>query len=530
MRRRIVSTVLITTALVAGLLLARTGDGSMVDATAPASAAPTSDDDLRLALDELLRDPVFDGSDVSLVVRDAATGDTLYDRSGDSRMAPASNLKLFTSAAAMDILGPRHRFRTDVLVRGAKPGKVLRGALYLRGGGDPTALARDYRKLADRVADRGIRRVAGGIVTDASRFDDVPLGTGWAWDDEPYYYSAKTSALTVAPDTDYDPGTIILEASPGEATGDPVRLAQTPRTGVVDIRNTATTGASGSENTLSIVRDHGSDVVRVSGSLPADADTSPEWVTVWDPAAYAGDVFRRALRRENVRVDGRVRPGTTPASADRLARHRSMTVGKLMTPFMKLSNNMHAEALVKEIGVETTGAGSWGAGLDGIRSYLDEAGVDTDALRIVDGSGLSRMDDITTGSIADLLLAARDEPWFGSWYDALPIAGNPERFVGGTLRSRMADTPAENNLHGKTGSLTGVSALSGYVTDADGRELVFSMITNDYLDSPRAVEDAVGVTLASWSQEGDNDAVSPRRTAPAEVTPDGVECSWVKAC
>src|SRR5207253_8299219 len=101
----------------------------------------------------------------------------------------------------------------------------------------------------------------------------------------------------------------------------------------------------------------------------------------------------------------------------------------------------------------------------------------------------------------NILLAAQKEPWFQQWYDALPIAGNPNRFVGGTLRSRMGGTPAANNLHGKTGSLTGVTSLSGYVTNKDGRKLVFSMISNNYLNSPRSIEDAVGVTLASWSDK-----------------------------
>jgi D-alanyl-D-alanine carboxypeptidase/D-alanyl-D-alanine-endopeptidase (penicillin-binding protein 4) len=146
------------------------------------------------------------------------------------------------------------------------------------------------------------------------------------------------------------------------------------------------------------------------------------------------------------------------------------------------------------------------------------------------------MDLVRAQDVTDLLIASRDEPWFDTWYDALPIAGNPDRFTGGTLRSRMRDTAAANNLHGKTGSLTGVTALSGYVSNADDRELVFAMISNNYLTSPRSLEDALGVTLASWSEsDSADDAEAPRVNTRelrqrTDYGPEGLECSWVKAC
>jgi D-alanyl-D-alanine carboxypeptidase/D-alanyl-D-alanine-endopeptidase (penicillin-binding protein 4) len=256
------------------------------------------------------------------------------------------------------------------------------------------------------------------------------------------------------------------------------------------------------------------------------------WVTVPNPTTYAGNVFRRALSAEGIKVDGRVREGTTPAGSDQLAQHESMTVGALMTPFLKLSNNMHAEALVKTLGAEVAGTGSTSAGLDAVRGYITGLGIDTSRLRLSDGSGLSRFDLVSSHDLTDMLIGARSEPWFDTWYDALPIAGNPDRFVGGTLRNRMRDTPAANNLHGKTGSLTSVTTLSGYVSNADGRELVFSMMSNNYLVSPRSIEDALGVTLASWS-ETDAAVVTVRPRTLGRATdygPAGIECSWAKAC
>ncbi|TWD83658.1 D-alanyl-D-alanine carboxypeptidase/D-alanyl-D-alanine-endopeptidase (penicillin-binding protein 4) [Kribbella amoyensis] len=482
---------------------------------APQQAQATG---LQQRLDTLLGDSRFQGSQVALVVRDATTGETLYDRAGGTRLLPASNTKLFSSTAAMHTLGPDFRFHTDVLATAPVRGGKLDGDLYLKGYGDPTALEADYVALAKQVAKSGIRRIDGDLVADDTYFDKARLGDTWSWDDEPFYYSAQISALTLAPNTDYDSGTAIVESRPGTAAGAPVKLSLVPANDTIKLVSTATTGAAGSANTLSIERDHGTNVVRITGSVPLGAAVGQEWVTVWEPELYAADVFKRALAAQGVRVDGRIKAAATPVDkARQLARDESMTVGELMNPFLKLSNNMHAEHLVKAMGAVAEADGSWSAGLGLVTQYAKSAGVDTSTIRLSDGSGLSRKVNVTAKSVTDLLIGAQREPWFQQWYDALPIAGNPDRFTGGTLRSRMANTPAANNLHGKTGSLTGVTALSGYVTDQDGRKLVFSMISNNYLTSPRSVEDAVGVTLASWTEQGQVAAIAPGNARTAQT-------------
>lgn len=491
---------------------------------APAAAAVS----LSSQLDTLLKNPAFTGSQVSLLVRDATTGATLFDRNSASRLLPASNMKLLTSAAAMRNLGSGFRFHTDVLTSGTVTGGVLTGDVYLKGYGDPTTLQQDYQSLADQIAAAGITSVHGDLVTDDRYFDSQRLGNFWSWDDEPYYYSAQTSALTVAPNTDYDSGTVIVVPKPGAAVGDPVELGLEPATGVIEFDNTATTGAAGSDNTLSVVREHGTSTVSVTGSVPLDAAPGEEFVTVNDPTAYAADVLRRALTAAGVTITGDTKPGTVPAGTRRIAVDRSATLGEIMVPFLKLSNNMHAEAITKTMGAVASGRGTWDAGLAVIMNYVKGSGGDPATILLNDGSGLSRGDYLTTTVISDVLVKSRTQPWFPQWYAALPIAGNADRFTGGTLRSRMVGTPAANNLHGKTGSLTGVTALSGYVTDRDGRMLVFSMISNNYLSSPRSVEDAVGVTLASYSaahaKAGTLKSVVPQQ-APAGSQP---ESEWVK--
>ncbi|GHB11144.1 D-alanyl-D-alanine carboxypeptidase DacC [Streptomyces chryseus] len=498
-----------------------------------ATVAGPSDSGIKGAIDTILTDARLDGAAASVVVADAATGETLYQRDGSDRLMPASNTKLPTSAAAMAVLGPDYRYRTDALATGTRRGSVLRGDLYLRGTGDPTALAADYDALARQVAASGIRRVTGRLVADDTRFDTQRLGRSWAADDESSYYSAPISALTVAPDTDYDAGSVIVEASPGAEPGAEPTLRLTPRTDYVDLDVRATTVPAGRPRTLTVEREHGSNTVVVTGEIPVGAAPAKEWVSVWEPTGYAAAVFADALNSHGVRVTGPTRLGRpTPKDAKPLATHTSMPLKELVRPFMKLSNNMHAEALTKTIGYETTGDGTWSAGLAGISAYLKKEGVDTATLRQVDGSGLSRMNTIPAAQLAKLLLAVRTAPWYADWYASLPVACDPDRAIGGTLRSRMCKTPAALNARAKTGTLTGASGLSGYVTDAGGRELVFSIVLNNHLAaSVKSVEDAIVTTLASSTETRTTlvRPTSPRAVAPPAGAADAsLECSWRK--
>ncbi|MEU2611269.1 D-alanyl-D-alanine carboxypeptidase/D-alanyl-D-alanine-endopeptidase [Micromonospora sp. NPDC007271] len=485
---------------------------------------------LNATIDAILADSRLAGAQAGVVVVDTTTGETRYDRNGDRRLIPASNTKLLTSTAAMELLGPGHRFTTDVAGDGVRRGGLLSGNLYLRGGGDPTVLAEDYDRLAAQVAAEGVRVVTGNLVADDTRYDRTRLGPDWTWDDESYYYAAQVSALTVAPDTDYDAGTVIVHAAPAATAGAAPAVTMTPPNGWLHIDNRAETVASG-ETTISFEREHGSNTIVVTGQIAVGEDATSEWMTVWEPTGYAADIFRAALRRHGVRVLGRTVLGqATPADAKVVARHDSMPLAELMVPFLKLSNNGHAEVLTKELGRVLSGSGTWSAGLAAISNYVGDSGVDTGTLRQRDGSGLSRRNMVPPAQFVSLLVAARAEPWFDTWFTALPVAGNAERFVGGTLRSRMRGTPAANNVHAKTGSLTGASSLSGYVTDADGHLLAFSIVLNNYLTSSvKGLEDQIAIALASYTEKGTTTARVAVPTAPESPrAPEGLECSWVK--
>lgn len=484
-------------AAVCAALVAAPGHAAVPKPTSGArTAAPAALGD---DLDAILANPKFVGAEVGLTVRNADTGQTLYDHSGSLRVLPASNAKIYTSSAAMDVLGPDYRFATKVLETGAVHGRVLTGDVFLKGYGDPMMMAADYNRLAARLARTGIRTVRGSLVADDTYFDSVRLAPFWSWDDEPYYYSAQTSALNVSPDDIGDTGTVLVNVVPGKQVGSTPKLTMTPANHYLRIHNTATTGASGSGETIDVVREHGRNVLDVTGSIPLGAGAYASQPTVNEPTHLVAELFRRALARHGIRVEGRTAYRATPAAAHVVVTHRSATLSALLIPFLKLSNNMMAEALTKAMGQATSGEGTWAAGVAAILADVATNGVDTSTVRLFDGSGLGRADYVTTDQTTALLEALRDKPWFQTWYDALPIAGEPDQLVGGTLRHRMAGTPAADNLHGKTGSMTGVSALGGYITDAAGDHLVFEMVENNFVSPPvTPLEDQVAITLAEY--------------------------------
>jgi len=513
---------LISVALIGATAVASTS----VSATARVENAALAD--LGARLDEILKDPRLTDSQVAVTVRDEVSGETLYGRNAGLRMIPASNNKALTSAAAMDVLGADFRFATNVSADGTQQGNVLRGNLYLKGTGDPTILAKDYDDLAAKVAASGVTKVTGNLVADDTAFDSVRLGTEWGWDDQPYYYMPQISALTVASDTDYNPGTVIVEVRPG-AAGQPAQLKVIPDTRYVKLVNRVTTGTA---TDISVVREHGTNNIVVSGSIATGA-TFQDYSTVWEPTGLAAAVFRDALKRHGVRVEGRTTIRPTPAGTRPIADRQSMPLSQLLIPFLKLSNNGHSEALTKAMGRRVFGQGTWDAGIRATAQSLTRLGLDVGAIYRVDGSGLSRQDLVSPNQITNLFRGAAAQPWFTTWYDALPIAGVPDRLVGGTLRNRMRNTPAANNVRGKTGSLTGVSILSGYVTDADGDRLVFSIMLNNQLSFVKDIEDAIAITLASYSENGTALAkVSLPRKPPSNLDPRLAthECTWIRAC
>ncbi len=427
-------------------------------------------------LDRILADRALDGATIAVDVRDAATGAVLYQRNPGLRVLPASNQKLLTAAAALEILGPGHRFRTSVLTAG--------DTLYLVGGGDPTMTHQRYDQLAAAVAKAAKRRSAR-LVADDSWFDRVPLGRDWSWEDEPYGYTAPISALTFAANTRYD--TAAVEIRYRGVAGRRPEVRVWPPTAGVRVANRAVT--RGSADNVDAVRVHGTANVTVSGSIGAGR-SGTALVSVPDPAATAAGIFRAALRRHGMTVVGRTGKGVVPKNARNLAALASPPLTEILRPFLKLSNNGHAEILIKTLA--PVRPGSWPAGLTAATAALGRLGVDTRLLTMSDGSGLSRRNWVTVRQVTTLLRAVRGRSWFPAYQAALPVAGDPDPMVGGTLANRMRGTVAAGRVRAKTGTLTGVNALSGYTGG-----VVFSIIVNGSAGSATAIVDKVATAVAA---------------------------------
>lgn len=505
-----------TVRLVLALLLALAMSLALQVTSAVRAEASPTDPELSAAIDEVLDDPTVTAGHTSVQVRDAADGTELYNRTASDPMKPASNNKLITGAAALDGLGEDFRFHTDVLATADGHRGTLDGDLTLKGYGDPTSLISDYQALAADIKKSGVNHITGDIVADSSYFDSQQFNPHWNPGDMSEYYSAEISALTLGPNTDYDSGTVIINYEPG-AVGEPAKTSVTPAEAApyVNIVNNTTTGAAGTDDEFTYDRKKNTNTITIGGNVPADGGDRA-WVTVSKPQLLAATVFRASLEAQGITVDGDTVEGVAEKRSRTLARDWSMPLSELMIPYMKLSNNMHAEHLTKTLGAEAERKsgkkkpGSWSNGTAEIAKFLSSKGLPTKDFRNVDGSGLAHANRISPQLLTSALIDFRAEPWFDTYFASLPVAGNPDRFIGGTLRSRMKNTPAAENLRGKTGSLNGVTALSGYVTGADGREYVFSMLSEYPTDgdSPRSVEDRLGVTLAGWKAGA---TVAPQR-------------------
>jgi len=452
--------------------------------------SPARADALGDALDHILSIPALKGGITGAVVQRVGDGQTLYAREADTRLMPASNRKLFTSAAALELLGDGFTFKTDVLAT-AKPDTdgTLRGDICLRGVGDSLLSPDDMDEMAKAVARAGIRRIEGRVIGDGSVFQDGPYGDGWSWDDLPYYYAAQVAGLEVSR------GVLAVHVTAGAAVGDPVRVAVDQPTAYLPLVNTATNGDKSAANDCDISRPSGHNLLVVTGTVPLGGKADG-LVTVEDPAHYAATVFKETLARRGVLVSGPAMSGTRPDAATVLiGSHTSVPLSAYIARMNKPSDNLLAESLVRVLGAVKGKAGTYRGGNAVETAFFRSLGLDTHAIDLVDGSGLSRFDLVTPRAVAALLRAMHGKPDWQAYYDSLPIAG-----VDGSLRNRMKGTRAANNVHAKTGSLGGVSSLSGYVTGAGGAVYVFSLIMNNFPGSDadvHAAQDQFGVRLAS---------------------------------
>lgn len=444
-----------------------------------ATSAPQN---ARLAarIDSILARPNLSRATWGIEVRDASTGRTLYARNASRPLIPASNLKLIVSATAAHHLDPGYHFRTSVYATGPVRDGTLQGDLVLYGRGDPMISARYFpsrtavwEMLADSLRARGIRRVSGGVVADESWFDNEHVRGDWEAYDRRWWYAAPVGALGM------NDNSIDFTIQPGASAGAPARITGSPASGAWTLENASRTVARGLPHTFDLERGSAPGVVRAYGNLPLGTGADAESFAVDDPARFAGIVFREVLQRKGIDVaHDAVRVVSTPsestvAGATPVVEWRSPPLPQAIGPVLMNSQNWFAETLVKTLGREVRGEGSWAAGLAIEREFLTRVvGIDSADFVLRDGSGLSANNRVTPRALVQLLDYVRRTPRQAVVRRALPVSGAED----GSLRSRLTDL--RGRVAAKTGYIGGADSLSGFVTMPDGREIIFCIIVN----------------------------------------------------
>lgn len=428
-------------------------------------------------------------------IADLASGKSLFRLNADHFYLPASNTKIFTTALALARLGPEYRMHTTVFQEGRD--------LVLHGGGDPNLSGRSFpyetgadrgdplaaiESLADQVVAHGVSRVEGNVVGDDSAFVFEPYAEGWSIRDAIGEDGAPVSALAV------NDNSIELAVAPGAAEGAPARISWSPSLAVFDVDNEILTD-SRVEKRVHVDREPGSRHMRLWGAVPLFDSGTPRTLAVDDPARFAALALMDALQRRGVVVNGtavarHLYPGAypiaPPSNSTQIAERVSPPLLEDLRLTGKLSQNLHAEMILRLVARERTGVGSRVAGLTELRQFLDEAGIDGEQYNLHDGSGLSRLNVVTPKAIVSLLRYMGLGPLRENWMSVFAVGG-----VDGTLSARFNGKRERGRIQAKTGSLTHASTLSGYVTRRDGRVLVFSILANNFNGSASEIR---GVT------------------------------------
>ena len=497
--------------------------------SAAAEKKPSSKKEIGKEISAILSQPPLDRAHWGVDVVELDTGKTLYAQNAEQLFLPASNAKLFTTAAALAIAGPDYRFRTTVEAEGRIDGLGrLAGDLVMVGRGDPNISGRTLpyalktqrtpphtqilEEMADQVGRSGLKMVDGDVIGDDTFYAFERYAEGWAQDDLQWIDGAPVSALS------FNDNVVFLNIQPGELPGDKALITAEPETGYYELENRVVTTAAGITKKIGIHREPGSRKIVLWGSLPLGDPGMKEPLAIEDPAEFVAQLFRTLLERRGIVIRGKTRarhgeaaqffdqlpvlPATssmdnpaatpqntipsdtparrasgaeTPSENKVLAEHFSLPLLDDIRVINKTSQNLHAELALRLAGKLTGLGGSFEGGAAAVKHFLLQAGLKEDEFTFLDGSGLSRRDLVTPAAMVQLLVYAARQPWGPAFAESLPVSG-----VDGSLAERFLNTPAGGLVHAKTGSLSHVNTLSGYGETRRGRRFVFSIFCNNH--------------------------------------------------
>jgi len=459
--------------------------------------------DLGGAIAGILDKPAAQRAFWGVKVIDVESGEVVYEHNSGRLFVPASTAKLFSTAAGLSLLGPDHSFVTSVVSDAHAEGDgSLTGDLILLGGGDPNFSSRivpynprktfdsDFlspvRGLARQVVQAGIRRIQGDIVGDDTRYVWQGSGIGWSAEDPTWGYGAPVSALSI------NDNVVRLRVLPASALGQLARADMRPEIGYYSLDNRVRTAQSRAvAQGLRVRRDGGSRTISMWGEISIRSTGREIELAIDDPALFAAMALKTELQRLGVEVTGESRarhtyphdfvslkeaPAIKPAAYARtLATMQSQPLSVTLSVINKVSQNLHAEMLLRELGLKARGMGSFESGLEELKRFLLSAGLKPWDFDLTDASGLSRQDLVTPDGMVQLLRHMWKSPHREIYAQSLPLAGED-----GTLDWRFSRSSARGRIRAKTGTLTNITALSGYATAADGKVLAFSILANNF--------------------------------------------------
>jgi D-alanyl-D-alanine carboxypeptidase/D-alanyl-D-alanine-endopeptidase (penicillin-binding protein 4) len=507
-----------------------------LSAVAAKKSAPKKD--LAKEISAILSQPPLDRAHWGIDVVDLDTGKSLYAQNADQLFLPASNAKLFTTAAALASAGPDYRFRTTVEAEGRMDSHGrLPGDLVIVGRGDPNISGRVLpyslktqrtpphtqilEEMADQVAKSDLKMVDGDLIGDDTYYVFERYAEGWALDDLQWSDGAPVSALS------FNDNVVFINILPGDHAGDKALITVEPETGYYELDNRIVTSAAGVTRRIGIHRDPGSKKIVLWGTIPLSDAGTKETLAIEDPAEFVAQLFRTLLERRGITVHGKTRArhgegaqffqagaaaspqATVPGSSAQspsvatipqelgsnlqsgtpiqtappetisankvLAEHLSTPLADDIRVINKTSQNLHAELALRLVGKLRGSGGSFEGGIAAGKQFLLQAGLKDDEFTFLDGSGLSRRDLVTPAATVQLLIYASRQPWGAAFEESLPVGG-----VDGSLADRFQNTLAAGQIHAKTGSLSHVNALSGYGKTAAGKRFVFSIFCNNH--------------------------------------------------
>lgn len=467
-------------------------------------------------------DAIIDGGELKqgrwgVYVMSLADGRAIYSRDANGVFMPASNMKAYTTAVAIDQLGADYRWRTSVYAdKQPDASGVINGDLIVYGRGAPDLVSKpkgdapSLAKFADQLYEAGVRHITGNIVGDESYFRAELFGVGWQWNDLQWYYGAEPSALSV------DENTVEVTMGPAAKVGDNASVVVSPNQNYIKLINTGTTADREAPTSIGIMRDLSDNDVHVWGEFPTGGRAFSAFLSVHQPALWTATIFRQALIARGIKVDGESRSRDFrsadkekfyPEKAFELAYQLSAPLSEVIRHTNKESDNLYAELILRTLGKERGATapdpdsrknqtrGDDEAGSSVVRAWLESKNISTRGLALRDGCGLSRLDLISPEVTARLFAAMTQSTAASAYFDSLPVAGHD-----GTLAGRLKKV--EGRISAKTGTLTYVHCLSGYATTAGGERMAFSILSNDVTSERGAIAqvDEIAAAIAEFGR------------------------------